>query len=61
MKIAPKFPYLPLVCEVYETRSLLDALQKINKDGFVMIGGIAESETDGERLFSLGKIDPKRA
>lgn len=57
----PKSPYMPLICEVYETRSLLEALQKINEEGYVMITGYAASENDGERLFCLGKIDPARA
>lgn len=55
----PKFPYYPLVGEVYEAHSVADALRKINEDGFVMISGTENAETK-ECIFCLGKLDLSR-
>ena len=55
----PKFPYYPLVGEVYEAHSVAEALRKINEEGFVMISGTENAETK-ECIFCLGKLDLSR-
>ena len=61
MKMQPKFPYYPMIGEVYEARSIKEAAKKINEEGFVMILIHEEAEANGQHLFCLGKIDPSRA
>ena len=54
------WPYFQLIKEVYEARSIEEALQKINEEGYVMFTGYKDAEADDKCIYCLGKLDLNR-